>query len=46
MKIATFALIPLILSIGLVPVSFADNNMVMSPRQQIEVGVAPEYVIC
>ena len=44
MKLIIFALIPLILSIGITP-AFAAHN-VMSPYQQIKNGVAAEDVIC
>jgi len=40
-----FALIPLILSIGITP-AFAANHEVMSPYQQIKSGVAAEDVEC
>ena len=40
-----FALIPLILSIGIIP-AFAVQHDVMSPYQQIENGVASEDVEC
>jgi len=42
----TFVLIPLILSIGLVPISLADHHMIISPRQQMEDGIAAEDVVC
>ena len=42
-----FALIPLILSIGIFPVlSFAEQHMGMSPKQQMEDGVAVDDVQC
>ena len=44
MNLILFTLIPLILSISIVPV-FADHE-VMSPYQQIKNGVAAEDVIC
>jgi len=46
-KFVIFALIPLILSIGITPsLSFADHHMIMSPRKQMANGVAAEDVIC
>jgi len=45
--IIILALIPLILSIGIIPsLSFADHHMIMSPRKQMANGVAAEDVIC
>lgn len=45
MKTIIFALIPLILSIGVVPaISFAEN--MDSPRKQMANGIAAENVVC
>jgi hypothetical protein len=45
MKTILFALIPLILSIGIIPViSFAES--IDSPRKQMESGVIAEDVVC
>ncbi len=45
MKTILFALIPLILSLGIIPViSFAEN--IDSPRKQMESGITAEDVVC
>ncbi len=45
MKIILFALIPLILSLGIIPViSFAQS--IDSPRKQMESGITAEDVVC
>ena len=45
MKAILFALIPLILSIGIIPViSFAES--IDSPRKQMESGITAEDVVC
>jgi len=45
MKAILFALIPLILSIGIIPViSFAEN--IDSPRKQMESGITAKDVVC
>ncbi len=45
MKIILFALIPLILSLGIIPViSFAEN--IDSPRKQMERDITAEDVVC
>lgn len=45
MKVSIFALIPLVLSIGIVP-AFADHHGGMSPYQQIKNGVEADEVVC
>ena len=45
MKTILFALIPLILSIGIIPViSFAES--IDSPRKQMDAGITAEDVVC
>jgi len=45
MKAILFALIPLILSIGIIPViSFAES--IDSPRKQMDAGITAEDVVC
>lgn len=45
MRAAIFALIPLVLSIGIIPaISFADS--IDSPRKQMAKGISPEDIIC
>ena len=46
-KFLVIAFIPLILSIGIIPaLSFADHHLVMSPKKQMDTGIAPENVVC
>jgi len=41
-----FVILALVFFIGIVPISFADHHVMMSPRQQMENGVAAEDVVC